>query len=97
MIFASISESSFYDPIRVRATSKDTLLGVINGVQVEVGGVGGDAVDQLHAQNLIPVGKGKEEWRRKKEKSKRRKEEEGKETHERILKVLVCPKPPFHP
>jgi hypothetical protein len=61
MIFASMSESKFYDPIRVRATSKDTLLGVINGVQVEVGGVGGDAVDQLHAQNLISTGKGKEE------------------------------------
>ena len=47
MIFASIAESKFYDPIRVRATSKDTLLGVINGVQVEVSGVGGDAIYQL--------------------------------------------------
>jgi hypothetical protein len=67
-------------------------------VQVEVSGVGGDAVDQLIFQSTsFRFEKGKWSRKNRKDERGRKKEEEGKETHERILKVLVCPKPPFHP
>ena len=77
----------------VSTERENTLLGVINGVQVEVSGVGGDAIDQLDIPSSRVTSRGTRGTRRKNEGSRKRE----KETHERILKVLVCPKPPFHP